>query len=1394
MADDFNPYHVWLGIPPDEQPANHYRLLSLRLFESSADVIDNAADRQMAHLRTIQVGKNSELSQRLLNEVAAARVCLLDPKKRAAYDQQLRTKLPATPAAAPAVESGSAIQRQPPRRPGPLPTVAPAPASSLPIAAASPQPANDWDDLLNDPAAKSASHTAGKSSGANAAKASAAKRAAKNRNMSIGIAAAVLLIAAAGIGWLALNGSSSEGTLVFDWPSDERADTTVTVDDVPLPAPATGAWEYHGPAGSHHIVASRPAYKLDANVALASGQRQTVPADWKPKAMLALSWPLALRAGAELKIDGRTEPITHHEPLEVVVEPGRHNIQITRTGFAPIVMTATVAADGRELVAVTPPPTTGKLVFDWPADQRKDAELVVDGHGQTMPTGSDGAPIELTLDPGRHVVRITRTGFEPFKQTIDLVAGANESVKPTWTPERTVATTATETQAPVETPAEQPEKKLPIPPATEQEKIAKQLDDLYKSSHSGSKDPAKAQEIFDLAAKSSLTERYVLLVKGAELAAAAGDVNLSLQGVDSLDAEFEIDALEAKQKLLDKFVNAGKSEQVDAAIPIAEQLMDQAVAADRYALAIEFSMTASRAATKSKTPTRKEIDERLSRRRHDIRVLEPVFAAAKTAQETLAKDPADADANSNLGRWLCFYKNDWPAGLPLLAKGSDEKLKSLAEQELKAPTDAEQQAHLADASWDLAQKEVGTARDSIHLHAGEIYQGASPNLTSALRKAAIEKRLAEIADLKPIVATVANGSIGPGKSPGAIEFPLNQWVDVLRIVDTTRDRVDGTWARKGTELSCTPGFASRIELPVVVEGGYDLDVEFTRTSSDEPVAALLSVGPNKCMILLSGWKGGDSGLMDLDGRDAGNRQNPIAVRPGPLENGRRYRVLVGVRLLADNRARIDVSLDGKPYLPRWEGDLATLSENHLWLMRKPRRLGFGAYQCDVTFHSIRLRMVSGHASVDPAVAESLAPQPGAAMAVGGKTVGATAFPLNQWVDVLRSVDTTKNVVAGDWSRRGKEIDVGNSGAARLSIPVALEGSYDMDVAFTRLTGDGEIRIQIPVGSYSCDIEWGMQSRLSGLAEVSGYSIGDEHNPARAASRDLKNGRVYRLSAKVRMLAADRASIDVFLDGKPFLPHWEGAPSALSVNDTWRIPPMDHLGLGVWASQATFGVVRLRMISGHASLDGSIAEPAAGSSTKTTDVGTLTAGQGLDLLAKVDANRDSIEGRWERHGSTIVCNDSASGGDRRFLQLPTEIAEARYELRVEFSRDSGDDCFAVSFPVGDRGAEFILSDIGGKFSGLEKIDGHALDDPANPTARSPSTLENGRRYVVRIVVSVQRDTAKVNCFLDGDELVAWKGKVDSLDQSSAWKTALHRVGVGEWNSPSTIYGASVRELK
>ncbi len=89
MDPPFDPYHKWLGIPPAEQPPNHYRLLGIAWFEQDPDVIEAAADRQMAHVRTYQSGKHSEQSQTILNELATARVTLLDPQKKAPYDAAL---------------------------------------------------------------------------------------------------------------------------------------------------------------------------------------------------------------------------------------------------------------------------------------------------------------------------------------------------------------------------------------------------------------------------------------------------------------------------------------------------------------------------------------------------------------------------------------------------------------------------------------------------------------------------------------------------------------------------------------------------------------------------------------------------------------------------------------------------------------------------------------------------------------------------------------------------------------------------------------------------------------------------------------------------------------------------------------------------------------------------------------------------------------------------------------------------------------------------------------------------------------------------------------------------------------------------------------------------------
>jgi Protein kinase domain len=86
----FDPYYKWLSIPPEEQPANFYRLLGLKELEADIDVINSAADRQMSHVRTFAGGPNGAIAQRVLNELSSARVMLSDPARKKAYDAMLR--------------------------------------------------------------------------------------------------------------------------------------------------------------------------------------------------------------------------------------------------------------------------------------------------------------------------------------------------------------------------------------------------------------------------------------------------------------------------------------------------------------------------------------------------------------------------------------------------------------------------------------------------------------------------------------------------------------------------------------------------------------------------------------------------------------------------------------------------------------------------------------------------------------------------------------------------------------------------------------------------------------------------------------------------------------------------------------------------------------------------------------------------------------------------------------------------------------------------------------------------------------------------------------------------------------------------------------------------------
>ena len=109
MTESFDPYYIWLGIPPDQQPPNHYRLLGLQSAEDDLGVVQNAVDRLRRHVQSFAGGEHQAAADEILGRIDSARLCLLDNSAKSQYDEQLNSKAgpisPPVPVAQPAAGS-----------------------------------------------------------------------------------------------------------------------------------------------------------------------------------------------------------------------------------------------------------------------------------------------------------------------------------------------------------------------------------------------------------------------------------------------------------------------------------------------------------------------------------------------------------------------------------------------------------------------------------------------------------------------------------------------------------------------------------------------------------------------------------------------------------------------------------------------------------------------------------------------------------------------------------------------------------------------------------------------------------------------------------------------------------------------------------------------------------------------------------------------------------------------------------------------------------------------------------------------------------------------------------------------------------------------------------------
>ncbi|MBN1911996.1 MAG: hypothetical protein JW818_19900 [Pirellulales bacterium] len=331
---------------------------------------------------------------------------------------------------------------------------------------------------------------------------------------------------------------------------------------------------------------------------------------------------------------------------------------------------------------------------------------------------------------------------DPSPPTVDPATPSPSPIGKSPTPEP--ASSGLPKPGPTPEPAPDPAGRRLVPDAATLAPIVQQVEEKFqlKSTQDPAKSISTTTRLFDAtrAEGTSPEEKYVLLTTAEQLARQAGDAVLMLEAVTTLGDEFAVDTLALKEQALGKFAAvATGNETIESLVRAADAAIDEAVAQERFNLALSMAEHAARGARKS---VGSSLVKHVSRRKKTLEKLAQEHRQVEEALVVLKSRPEDPAANGLLGRWYCFEKDDWARGLPYLAKSDDDRLKATSQLELEnPPLSWKDQVALADRWWMIADTARGHTRDRLQAHAASWYEKAAPGAAGSPQYKRLVRRL-----------------------------------------------------------------------------------------------------------------------------------------------------------------------------------------------------------------------------------------------------------------------------------------------------------------------------------------------------------------------------------------------------------------------------------------------------------------------------------------------------------------------------------------------------------------------------------------------------------------------------------------------------------------------------
>jgi hypothetical protein len=466
----------------------------------------------------------------------------------------------------------------------------------------------------------------------------------------------------------------------------------------------------------------------------------------------------------------------------------------------------------------------------------------------------------------------------------------------------------------------------------------KLIADVYKKDYENAKTPlerqALAKKLIEDAGKSQddPAARFALLQVARKMSVAIGDVATAMQVVDETAAAFEVIPGDDKCEVFEELANQAKTAEDNSLLARYILLeLEPLVAAENLATAQKLTQAGLLAAKKSKET---DLIKQWTRRREQLETRIAASFAAETAKTTLATSPTDEQANRIAGEYACFWQRDWETGLPLLALGDDKPLAAVATQELRGVKSTAEQLALADAWYDASLNRSEPITRAMQAHAEHHYRMALPSL-QALALVRVEKRLEELRQ---------------ASSP----FPINEWVEILDLVELPKHIVENQWQREGLSVvTRQTKHGKMFRIPVEIHGNFELKIEVTPLSSDG-ISISLSRTVNDVFFAHANWGGQITGLNYVNGQDAG--RNASKTEHAKLTTGRKLQLIIQVETRGD-QATISSMLDNRR-LSRWSGPLASIGASS----KKPlNSLYVRHVAAGLAIHSVQLKLKSGTA-------------------------------------------------------------------------------------------------------------------------------------------------------------------------------------------------------------------------------------------------------------------------------------------------------------------------------------------------------------------------------------------------------------------------------------------------